>query len=165
MTNEGTRYQILTILLRIALVLGLLLAGWLVYTRLPGVPESRAKDAPTPTSLHIVLQAPISNSAQIPIELYPVDIVAVRHEYFAERREGKRFDDFLTERMKGRTPISASLDKDGRTTIMVPQGSWWVHALVSGDESFEWRLHIDVAGTKQTVLLTPQNAYTRAKSF
>lgn len=165
MTHQDTFRRLVTILLRMALVLGLFLAGWLIYSRLPKAADSRAESAEEQTSLQIVLQTPTSNSLEIPVELYPVDIVAVRHEYFTERREGKRFDDFLNERMRGRKRIVANLDKDGRTTINVPQGNWWVHALVSGEESFEWRLQINVVGRKQSVMLTPQNAYTRAKSF
>jgi len=164
-TTQGTLYRLVTMLLRLALVLGLLLAGWLVYSRLPKATDPQAESEEKQTSLQIVLQTPTSSSLEIPIQLYPVDIVAVRHEYFTERREGKRFDDFLNERMRGRKPIAATLDREGKTTIIVPQGNWWVHALVSGEESFEWRLHVNVVGRKQSVVLTPQNAYTRAKSF
>lgn len=101
----------------------------------------------------------------IPVELYPVDVVAVRHEFFTERRAGKRFDDFLNERMEGRRTISARLDKQGVGLVVVSAGSWWVHARLEGEEELEWRLPINVAGSKQTVELTPQNVYTRARSF
>ena len=53
----------------------------------------------------------------MPVELYPVDIVAVRHEYFTERRAGKRFDDFLNERMNGRTSINVRLDEKGQSSV------------------------------------------------
>lgn len=165
MTNQGALYRLVTMLLRMALVLSLFLAGWLVYSRLPRPANPRAESEEQQTTLQIILQTPTSSPLEIPVELYPIDIVAVRHEYFTERREGKRFDDFLNERMRGRKPIAATLDKDGQATVLVPQGSWWIHALVSGEESFEWRLHINVVGRKLSVALTPQNAYTRAKSF
>jgi hypothetical protein len=99
------------------------------------------------------------------VDLYPIDIVAARHEYFTERRAGKRFDDFLSERMKGRTPVFAKLDKQGQTSVVVSQGSWWLHAQLTGEENLEWRLPLNVAGRKQTVELTSQNVYTRTKSF
>ena len=88
-----------------------------------------------------------------------------RHEYFTERRAGKRFDDFLNERMKGRAPIATQLDAQGKTSVAVPAGTWWLHAVLPGDENLEWRLPVNVAGTKQTIELTPQNVYTRSKSF
>ncbi len=104
-------------------------------------------------------------SLDIPVELYPVDIVAVRHEYFTERRAGKRFDDFLNERMQGRRPVNAKLDKAGQATVVVAAGSWWLNAILPGDEDLEWRLPINVVGSKQIVELTSQNVYTRTKSF
>ena len=75
--------------------------------------------------LQIVLRPMGINAAtlDIPVELYPVDIVAVRHENFTERRAGKRFDDFLNERMQGRNPVNAKFDKDGQTTIVVNAGA------------------------------------------
>jgi hypothetical protein len=89
----------------------------------------------------------------------------VRHEYFTERRAGKRFDDFLNERMNGRTPINAKLDKEGRAFVAIKPGSWWIHAVLSGEEDLEWHLPVNVAGRKQSIELTAQNAYTRTKSF
>jgi hypothetical protein len=102
---------------------------------------------------------------EIPVELYPIDIVSVRDEYFTERRAGKRFDDFLTERMKGRTPVTAKLDKQGQTSVAVNHGDWWLHALLGGDEQLEWRLPIKVHGRKQIVELNSENIYTRTRSF
>jgi hypothetical protein len=89
----------------------------------------------------------------------------VQHEFFTEPRAGKRFDDFLKERMKGRSPISARLDKQGHGAVALAPGSWWLLATLAGDEQLEWRLPVKVTGTKQIVELTSQNAYTRSKSF
>jgi len=36
---------------------------------------------------------------------------------------------------------------------------------LSGDENLEWRLPLNVEGSKQTVELTTQNIYTRTRSF
>ena len=91
--------------------------------------------------------------------------VAVRHEFFTEPRAGKRFEDFLKERMKGRSPINARLDKQGQGSVTLAPGSWWLHATLSGDEQLEWRLPVTVSGTRQVIELTPQNAYTRSKTF
>src|SRR6185436_13709353 len=118
--------------------------------------------------LQIVLRQPPDNynmGLDVPVNLYPVDLVAVRHEFFTEPRAGKRFEDFLKERMKGRSPISTRLDKQGHGSVLLAPGSWWLHATLSGDEQLEWRLPVTVVGPKQVVELTPQNAYTRSKSF
>jgi hypothetical protein len=149
-------------------VVALFISGWLVYSKLPHQTSSNPQAVNAETTLQIVLRSPAGNGADaldIAVDLYPIDIIAARHEYFTERRAGKRFDDFLSERMKGRTPLSAKLDKQGQTSVVVSPGSWWLHAQLSGDENLEWRLPLDVAGQKQTVELTSQNVYTRTKSF
>jgi hypothetical protein len=161
-------YSLLTVFLRAALVAALFIAGWLVYSKLPPEPDKGTRAANAETTLQIVLRSPADSGADaldIAVDLYPIDIVAARHEYFTERRAGKRFDDFLSERMKGRTPVSAKLDQQGQTSVVVSQGSWWLHAQLSGDENLEWRLQLNVAGRKQIVELTSQNVYTRTKSF
>ena len=157
----------LTILaLQAGLILGLVGAGWSIYHRLP---ESAARiDSAERTTLQIFIkQTPdsVGQSLDVAVSLYPVDIVAVRHEFFTETRPGKRFEDFLKERMKGRSPVNARLDKQGSGSVSLAPGSWWLHATLSGDEQLEWRLPVTVTGTKQVIELTPQNAYTRSKTF
>jgi hypothetical protein len=155
------------LVLRAGLVFILIGAGWLIYKRLPeGASELNLPNAAT--TLQIVLDQAPDNSAsslEIAVELYPVDIVAVRHEFFTEPRAGKRFEDFLKERMKGRSPITGRLDRQGRGTVVLTPGNWWLHAKLTGDEDLEWRLPVSITGGKQTVELTAQNAYTRTKSF
>lgn len=155
------------IALQVGLILALAGAGWWIYRQ---VPASASEEQPgrNTTTLQIVIRQPadVNGAAlDVPVNLYPVDIVAVRHEFFTEPRQGKRFEDFLKERMKGRSPISARLDKQGQVAVVLPPGSWWLHATLPGDEQLEWRLPVKVSGTKQIVELTPQNAYTRSKSF
>lgn len=154
--------------LQALLLLALVGAGWLIYRELPagaaGDPYSRGT-----TTLQIVLRQSGDSGGlsldNVVIDLYPVDIVAVRHEYFSEPRAGKRLEDFLKERMKGRSPISARLDKQGHGAVALTPGSWWLRARLDGDEQLEWRLPVKVAGEKQIVELTSQNVYTRSKSF
>jgi hypothetical protein len=158
-------YKLITLVLRLGLVAALLAAGWLIYSQLPHQESADDRNAPI-TSLHIVLQPGIRGvPLDIPIELYPIDVVAVRNEYFAERRAGKRYEDFLKERMAGRSKMSGRLDMQGQTTLTVKPGNWWIHALLSGSEDLEWRLPVSVTGQKQTIELTSQNAYTRSKTF
>jgi hypothetical protein len=162
----GTFRNLSILALRIALVAGLFGAGWLVYNQLP-VTSSAVQDQLKTTSVQIVLRQPDNGgpALDVPVSLYPVDVIAVRHEFFTEPRQGKRFEDFLKERMKGRSPVSMKLDKQGQGSVMVAPGTWWLHAMLDGEEQLEWRLPVTVIGPKQIVELTPQNAYTRSKSF
>lgn len=157
----------LTILaLQAAMIFLLVGGGWLIYRQLP---EGAARvESSERTTLQIFIkQTPesVGPTLDVAVSLYPVDIIAVRHEFFTETRPGKRFEDFLKERMKGRSPVNARLDKQGYGSVLLPAGSWWLHATLSGDEQLEWRLPVTVTGTKQVIELTPQNAYTRSKTF
>ena len=154
-------------LLQVSLILVLAGAGWLIYRQLPAGGADAISNQGT-TTLQIFIRQPLETAGpalDVAVSLYPVDIVAVRHEFFTEQRPGKRFEDFLKERMKGRAPINARLDKQGQGSITLAQGSWWLHATLSGDEQLEWRLPVTVAGSKQVIELTPNNAYTRSKTF
>jgi hypothetical protein len=156
---------VVIITLQVALVVLLVGAGWAIYRQLPATSADARADRRTTTLQIIIRQPPETSSLDVPVSLYPVDIVAVRHEFFTEPRHGKRFEDFLKERMRGRTPINSRLNKEGAGVIILAPGSWWLHATLSGDEQLEWRLPVTVDGSKQTIELTPQNAYTRSKTF
>lgn len=168
MESQSISYRVVTLVLQAALIGTLFTAGGLVYRQLPPDLRPSVAESDGETSLKLVLQqSPAMGGAMldIPIELYPVDIVAVRQEYFTERRAGKRFDDFLNERMNGRTPVTARLDRQGQATVVIGPGAWWVHAVLSGEEDLEWRLPINVSGSRQVIELTTQNAYGRTKTF
>ena len=161
-------YSLVTFVLQGALVLGLFSAGWFIYHKLPHERVNTTEESQGEATIQLVMRPSPEMAAaalDISVELYPVDIVAVRHEYFTERLPGKRFDDFLNERMNGRKPITARLDHNGQALVVVRPGNWWVHAVLAGDEDLEWRLPINVSRPKQTIELTPQNAYARTKSF
>src|SRR3954447_15289251 len=167
MNSQRTSYRLLALALRLALLVGLAGAGWLIYSNLPHH-DPNSVTAAGQTTLQILLEAPgdfARSSRDIPVEISPVDIVAVRHEFFVEPRAGQRFDEFLHQRMNGRELINARLDNQGRASVVVPRGNWWIHAILSGEEDLEWRLPVSIAGGRQTIELTPQNAYTRSKSF
>jgi hypothetical protein len=155
------------VVLRAGLLLLLVGTGWLIYRQLPVTLSESASNA-SHTSLQIVLRNGADTGAaslDVAIDLYPVDIVAVRHEFFTDPRPGKRFEDFLKDRMKGRSRINTHLDNQGQGTVVLTPGNWWLHAKLSGLEEVEWRLPLTITGEKQTVELTPQNAYTRSRSF
>lgn len=169
MNTRGLAYQIATIALRAALVLALIGAGWSVYRRLPaddGAQNGAGFANQTALSIE-VLPSPEDAGAPLSVlvELYPVDIAAVRREYASEPRPGLRFDDFLKRRMRGRAPIEAQLNQQGHATVTVTPGKWWIHAVVAGQYNVEWRLPINVYGRRQTIQLTPENAYARTKTF
>lgn len=153
--------------LQVSLILVLAGTGWLIYRQLPaGSADTRSNNRTT--KLEIFIRQPpetVGPALDAAVNLYQVDIVAVKHEFFTEQRPGKRFEDFLKERMKGRSTINAHLDKQGQGAVMLAPGSWLLHVTLSGDEQLEWRLPVTVAGTKQVIELTPQNAYTRSKTF
>lgn len=153
--------------LQVLLIAVLAGAGWMIYRRLPASASDDPSNRGT-TTLQIVIRQPpetVGPALDAAVRLYPVDMVAVRNEFFTEPRAGKRWDDFVKERMKGRSWIDARLDKQGQGAIHLSPGNWWLHATLSGDEQLEWRLPVTVAGAKQTLELTPQNAYTRSKTF
>lgn len=153
--------------LQAVLVVFLVGAGWLIYRQLPASADDTTPD-PRATNVQIVIEQVPENAGSaldVPVRLYPVDILAVRHEYFTEPRAGKRYEDFVKERMKGRSWVDARLDKQGHGAVLLAPGSWWLHATLSGDPQLEWLLPVTVSGPRQVVELTPQNAYTRSKTF
>jgi|ERR1051325_138074 hypothetical protein len=158
---------LLILALQAALIVLLVGAGWFIYRRLPDSGTEVNASQATTTLQIFIRQTPdsVGPALDVAVSLYPVDIVAVRHEFFTEPRPGKQFEDFLKERMKGRKPVNARLDKQGQGSVLLAPGSWWLHATLSGDEQLEWRLPVTVTGAKQVIELTPQNAYTRSKTF
>jgi hypothetical protein len=154
-------------LLQAALVTGFASGVWLIYRSLPSSASPPENDAGS-TTLQIVVERPSDAEGvalDVAVDIYPVDLVAVRHEFFTEPRAGKRFDDFLKERMRGRSPVSTRLDKQGHGLVKLAPGNWWLHAKLSGDEELEWRLPLTVSGSNQSLQLNSQNAYTRSKAF
>ncbi len=164
-------YNIFAGILRVALMTSLIGAGWNIYRNLPDgelAAGRAAGGAQSETALQIVLRRGATDSnapLDIPVELYSIDVAALKREYGSEPRPGMRFDDFLARRLKRHPPVTSRLDRGGQATVIVKPGKWWIHALLSGDQNVEWRLPVEVAGRRQTVELTSENAYARMKSF
>ena len=168
MNSQSIFYRVLALSVRAALLLALAGAGWIVYQRLPadGAPDEKTSAGQTTVQIILHRSAEIQAPAvDIPIELSPIDLVAARHEYFVEPRPGQRFNEFLRERMNGRAEVKTRLDAQGRASVLVPHGQWWLHAVLTGNEDLEWRLPVTISGDKQTLELTLENAFTRSKSF
>ncbi len=181
-TNSSPAQRWLVATLRVALVVALVGAGWLIYSRLPhdetapaaGLGASRqTRD----TLLRIVSpradgggsssnSSTQANAAVIPVLLYSVDVAAAQREFYDERRPGTRFEDFIVRRMGTRQPVRTQLDANGQTIVYVPPGRWWIHATrEEGAEEISWRLPVNVAGREQTIELNQANAYMRTKQF
>jgi CRP-like cAMP-binding protein len=168
MTVNGLGYNIFAGILRAALIAAVVGAGWNIYRSLPGGQLAAGGAPQGETALQIVLRrgpTEANASLEVPVELYSIDVAALRREYQSEPRPGMRFDDFLARRLKSHPPITSRLDRSGQAVVLVAPGKWWIHALLSGDQNIEWRLPVEVAGRRQTVELTPENAYARMKSF
>ena len=169
MKIKGPLREILLLLLRTALTVALLMAGWSVYRKLPveDVDAGNTARSAAETTLQIVLRQPsnFQGRLDVAVNLYPVDVSAVQREFLSKPHVGTTFEDFLKRRMNGRTPLKSRLDKQGQTTVNVPQGDWWLVAQLSGDNEIEWRLPINVTGRRQSVELTAENAYGRSKVF
>lgn len=165
--SPGVFRRLLILVLRATLVVALFGAGWLVYRELPVSSTDPSSNSARTTNLQIILRQPDDTTLalNVPVSLYPVDLVAVKQEFFTEPRAGKRFEDFLKERMRGRSPISTTLDNQGHGSMVLPPGNWWLHAKLSGEEELEWRLPVTIAGPKQVIELTSHNAYTRSRTF
>lgn len=184
MSDPVSAHRWLVAVLRVALVLALAGAGWLVYRRLPAddAPHSLGAAGQTrETLLRIVLVARSGSRVQssatddataaagaaaaTPIQLYSIDVAAAQREFLDERRPGQRFEDFIVRRMGARQPIRTQLDQNGQAVVYVPPGRWWIHATQEGAQEVTWRLPVNVAGREQTIELTQANAYMRTKRF
>jgi hypothetical protein len=166
--KESPVIEIVTVILRTALPVALLMAGWNVYRKLPASSgDARSARSATETSLQIILRQPpnYQGPLDVPIDLYPIDVSAAQHEFLSRPHAGTSFEDFLKGRMNGRASIRSRLDKYGQTTVNIGAGNWWVVAQLTGDNEIEWRLPINVTGRKQSVELTSENAYGRTKVF
>lgn len=169
MKKESPIVAALIVVLRTALPVALLMAGWNVYRQLPASPTSGDNGARSgnETSLQVILRQPSDyhGPLDVAIDLYPVDVSALQREFLSKPRAGTTFEEFLKGRMSGRTTVKGRLDKRGQATVSIEAGDWWLVAQLTGDNEIEWRLPISVSGRKQSVELTPENAYGRSKVF
>lgn len=164
----GNAHNALAVLLRLALVAALVVAGWSVYRRLPREAAASDRRGRGATTLRVVLSRPTGNDApldRLTLYLYPIDVGAAEREYSSERRPGVRFEDFMTRRMGDRQPVTSQFDERGEALVVVAPGRWWLHATLAGPVELSWRLPVNVSGTEKTVELDEDNAYTKAKSF
>ena len=163
------------LLLALALVAGLCVAGWSVYRRLPNDAAAarprtnvEATYGRATTPLKIVLGNGLTDGKlNSPVELYPFDYAAAQREYRASPKLAKQFDDYLARRLRGVSAVTAEPDGQGRVVVVLSQGNWWLRAMagLTNGEIVEWRLPIVISSKEQTVELTTENAYERTKKF
>ena len=172
MRDDSLAVRIIEVILALALVGGLFVAGWRVYRRLPADDPDTSRNGATnqgaQIELTIVFRNDLTASApNFPVDLYPFDLVALQREFQATPHLAKQFDDFLARRLQGVKPVRASTDSRGRAVAMLHEGNWWLHATaaLAGGETVEWRLPVNVSGTQRTVELSRENAYERTKKF
>jgi hypothetical protein len=172
MAKENLAVAAVKVVLGVGLLGGMFGAGWNVYRRLPvdGVAAMTfaATDSRAETRLTVMLRSDITGATMnSPVEIYPFDLVAAQREFQATPHLARQFDDFLLRRMNGITPVKATPNNAGRAVATLSEGNWWLRATasLSGGETIEWRLPVNVAGPQQTVELTMENAYERTKKF
>src|SRR2546429_9192532 len=153
--------KMIQVILAIGLVGGLFLSGWNIYRRLPddSASNTRAdKDVEPGIEVTItlgVVPAPLDSS----VEVYPLDFAALQRDYFASPLAQKRFEDFLSRRLKGLEPVRARFDGNKPANVKLTPGNWWVRATAEmpGGESLEWRLPINASGQGQNGEPTTRN--------
>lgn len=158
----------LQIILGVALLASLVLAGAQVYRRLPEASADRNQTVPAGAQrdVTVVFQAGVAFS-EARVRLYPIDYAAAERDYLSNRRANKSLEDFLAMRLKNVTAVNVSVDNAGRGVARVTEGNWWMHAISAraNGESMEWRLPLIVGQRPQTIELSLENAYERSKTF
>ena len=158
--------KILKIVLALALVGGLWLAGRHVYRSLPAETGIRneAGDPASKAELAITLR---DTATPATVELYPIDYAATQREFTLQGRPGRSFDDYFERQLQKLIPLRVQIDQSGRALARLGEGNWWLRATSAlGDgEVMEWRLPITISQSKSTVELSNDNAYARTKKF
>jgi len=168
--EDSPTVRIIEIILALALLGSLFVAGWRVYRRasVSQLSDPNTSNMGTETDLTIALRGDlVAMASSVSIELYPVDLAALERQFWENPRGGKQFDDFLARRLKDVTPVRAATDGQGRAMAKLSQGNWWLHARMSlaDGETLEWRLPVNVSVAQSHVELSKENVYERTKKF
>ena len=89
----GTVRGLVIVGLQALLIFLLVGAGWLIYRRIPASGAEGDYNQQTTDLQIFIRQTPesVGPTLDVAVSLYPVDIIAVRHEFFTEPPKGKRF--------------------------------------------------------------------------
>lgn len=163
-----TVMRALQIILGVALLASLVMAGAQIYRRLPATSAETNQTVPggAQRDVTVVFQAAVSFS-EARVRLYPIDYAAAERDYLQNRRSSKSLEDFLAMRLKNVTAVNVIIDGSGRGVARVTEGNWWMHAISAraNGESMEWRLPLTIGQRPQTIELSLENAYERSKTF
>jgi hypothetical protein len=166
MTGDSPATRILRFVLALALLGSLAWAGARIYRRLPDTDAGAMAPSGAQQDVTIVLR--VSGSSETRIKLYPIDVARVERDYArGTTKPRKSFDDFLAQRLKDLTPVTASADASGRAVARITEGQWWMHAVTAFPEGewLEWRQQLNISQKPQTIELSSANAYERSKKF
>lgn len=168
MKENNPAIRILEIILALALLGSLFFAGWHVYRSLPaGLPgQVQVNDAAANSELTIVWLDGLMDG-ETRVELYPIDVAAIRQDFLVNGRPGRSADDYLAQRLKNLTPVRVRVNQNGRAVTRLSPGNWWMRAIsmsLSG-EATEWRVPVLISDRAHTIELSRDNAYERAKKF
>jgi hypothetical protein len=160
--------RVLQIILGVALLASLGLAGARIYSRLPATTAELNQTVPggAQRDLTIVFNSAVSLS-EARVRLYAIDFPAAERDYLNYRRSGKSLEDFLAMRLKNVAAVNVEIDSSGHGVARVTEGNWWMHAITAraNGESMEWRVPLTIGQRPQTIELSLENAYERSKKF
>lgn len=161
---------VIRILLAVALLGSLFVAGRRVYRSLPAddrAPISTLSSVTAGGPRLVVRNAIAQATLQSPVEIYRFDLAAARREFEDSPQLARHFDDFLARRMHNIVPMKIDVDRNGLATASLASGDWWLraNATLSTGEQIEWRLPIIISNRDQAIDLSFDNAYERTKKF
>lgn len=159
--------RILQIILGLALLGGLFLAGWRIYQRLPvdGSNPAQFDNATGRSELHIVLRDVSSGDTRI--ELYPIEYAAVQRDFRLNGRPGRSLEDYLALQLQHLPTVRVQVDQSGRAVARLSAGHWWMRATtaLANGELMEWRMPLMISQPVHTIELSGDNAYERTRKF
>ncbi len=160
--------RVIEVILALALLGGLVFAGWRVYRSLPVAHsvQVQVNDATANSELTIVWREGLGDS-DARVELYPLDFAALEKDFRQNFRPGKSIEEYLGQRLKNLTPVKVRINQSGRAVTKLSQGNWWLRATSysSNGELMEWRVPVLISQRSHTIELSKDNAYERAKRF
>jgi len=161
---------LIRILLAVALIGSLFVAGRQVYRALPDDDSPRtfvSNSIPGAGSRLVVRNTIAQATLQSPVEIYRFNLIAARREFEDSPQLAKQFDDFLARRMHDMVPLKVEVDRDGLAIASLTSGDWWLRAtaVLNTGEQIEWRLPVIVTSREQAIDLSFDNAYERTKKF
>ncbi len=165
MDARNPAVRIVQMLLALALIGGLVFAGWRIYRRLPNESLGARTDGP-PAQVIVVLSNP-ALAGDTRLEIYPLDFAMTQQDFLMHARQGQAFEDFLSARLKILSPTRARFDQNGRAFAQLATGQWWLRATTANPsgELTEWRLPLTISQRAMTIELSADNAYERTKKF